>query len=159
MPRGFLHSGRSTSAHTSAAGMIRQMKHLRPSAEFRQAWQYQNLHYVAASHLAPSLTGVRYIDYVQRNIWNPLGMNNSFYNVSSARATGRLADGFVKVDRNDTECASRMKGGVGATRNRKLDQSCLGKTKSVGWFIPGDGEAHAGPGGVISCAEDMVSFR
>ncbi len=140
--------------------MIRQMRHLRPSAEFRQTWQYQNLHYVTASHLAPSLTGVRFIDYVQRNIWDPLGMKNSFYNISEARATGRLADGFVKVGRNMTECAIRMKDSTSdAMKNRKLDKSCLGKTKSIGWFIAGDGEAHAGPGGVITSANDMVSFQ
>jgi CubicO group peptidase (beta-lactamase class C family) len=136
------------------------MGHLRPSTGFRQAWQYQNLHYTTASHIVPSLTGVRFIDYVQKNIWDPMGMINSHYLISRARETGRLADGFVKVERNATECAHKMNGtdwsGVLRGQEVKVHRACLGETKSVGWFIAGDGEPHAGPGGVITCAEDMV---
>ncbi|KAJ7160945.1 beta-lactamase/transpeptidase-like protein, partial [Mycena filopes] len=76
--------------------VISRLKYLKPSAEFRQVFQYNNLMYAVLSYLPtvlhpskPSLAA-----YVQENIFDALGMNSTTYSFSRANATGKLADSF-----------------------------------------------------------------
>ena len=135
----------------SPSEIISSLRHLRPSTEFRKAWQYQNQHYVTLSHIIPTLTGVPFVDFVKQHIFGPVGLESATYNHTEAAVSGRRIDGFMRYDRNATECA-RVFGATG-----EVDRSCLGQTESFGWWTETDAIFEAGPGGVIMSTKDMVS--
>lgn len=126
---------------------------LRPSTEFRQAMQYNNYHYLVLSHIVTMLTGVNFPVWVHANIIKPLGMDNTFYNLTEARASGNLSDAFLRSGQNLTLCAERYNGA------QNLTTACVGHAESLGWFLTsGDALNIAGEGGVISCAKDMATW-
>jgi CubicO group peptidase (beta-lactamase class C family) len=150
------------------------MRHLRPSTEIRQEFQYNNLHYTALSHIIPTLTGVPYIEYVQEHIFDPLGMNATYDSIKAGKS-GRRTEGFSRQGRNKTLCEEEWEAqgkkqilghghqhehNQGETHLHKLKavpKSCVGEVKSLGWWTQTDGIFEAGPGGVILSGNDMAS--
>ncbi|KAF7373511.1 Beta-lactamase domain-containing protein [Mycena sanguinolenta] len=92
MPRHDLSLGISD----TALDIIKRMKYLKPSAEFRSKFQYNNLMYTTLSYLPTALLPSKptFAQYVHDNILEPLGMNSTTYSFQVANATNRLADGF-----------------------------------------------------------------
>lgn len=82
------------SANATVQQMIESFAHHRPSARVKTRWQYNNIAYSTASHLPEQLFGETFDDLVRDNVWEPLGMIQSYYNIQSARSTSRLANGF-----------------------------------------------------------------
>lgn len=74
------------------------MKFLRPSAEFREVWQYDNSMYTLLSYLPPLLLPSKtpFARYVKEYIFDPLGMNSTTYSFDVANSSGQLADGMTK---------------------------------------------------------------
>lgn len=73
---------------------VKRLKHLRTSTTFRETWQYNNCMYTLLSALPPLLTNVPYTEYVEKNIFRPLGLTGTTYNYEIAKDSGNLADGF-----------------------------------------------------------------
>jgi CubicO group peptidase (beta-lactamase class C family) len=124
------------------------MRHLHPSAEFRQSWQYTNLAYVVASSFPEYLYDIPYTTYVQDNIFTPLGMNDTTYDVQEASRTGRRADSFMRRNMNLSACMDDLKG-------KTFGKRCQGDVVDIGWMK--DTTRDAGAGGLITSARDMVS--
>lgn len=57
--------------------LVERLRYLRPSADLRTTYQYQNLMYMAAGHLIEHLTGRTWEEWVRERIFLPLGMTNS----------------------------------------------------------------------------------
>jgi CubicO group peptidase (beta-lactamase class C family) len=74
------------------------MKFLRPSAEFRDVWQYDNGMYVLLSYLPTILLPSKqpFARYVKEHIFVPLGMSSTTYSFDVANESGQLADGMTK---------------------------------------------------------------
>lgn len=125
---------------------------MRPSAEIREHWQYNNLHYMTLSHIVTTLSGTLFRDYVKTHIFDPLGLTAT-YNVTQAGLAGTRTDGFTHVKRNETSCAEQWSHG------RKLDAECLGGTEPLGWFMTEDTMFNDGAGGVQISGRDMVSLK
>ncbi|KAF8888605.1 beta-lactamase/transpeptidase-like protein [Infundibulicybe gibba] len=85
-PRDDLMYGRRDDTNT----ILRKIKHLKPSAGFRETWQYNNNMYSFLSNL-PSLLipGTNFIQYVKENIFEPLGMSSTTYSTSLAEGMAR----------------------------------------------------------------------
>ncbi|KAJ7101414.1 beta-lactamase/transpeptidase-like protein [Mycena belliarum] len=125
--------------------IIKRLKYLKPSSEFRQEFQYNNLMYTVLSYLPtvlhpskPSLA-----QYVQDNILNPLGMNASTYSYAFANSTGKLATGFAREGNSTT--------------NPLLPAV----THALPYWLPiggSDGNFLSGPGGVISTITDVAAW-
>ncbi|KAJ7075673.1 beta-lactamase/transpeptidase-like protein [Mycena belliarum] len=125
--------------------IIKRLKHLKPSSEFRQGFQYNNLMYTVLSYLPtvlhpskPSLA-----QYVKDNIFNPLGMNASTYSYAFANSTGNLANGFAREGNSTT--------------NPLLPAV----THALPFWLPiggSDGNFLSGPGGVISTITDVAAW-
>ncbi|WVQ81202.1 hypothetical protein IAT38_003324 [Cryptococcus sp. DSM 104549] len=132
--------------------IIANMRYLKPSAELRQAWQYNNLHYVTLSHIIPTLTNISFDAYVRANIFEPIGLTSTRLNATAALESGHRSDGFLRVGRNLTACNVewKAKGEVG--------KECLGEAGSIGWWTDGDSLFEAGPGGVTTSAKDMAKW-
>ncbi|GLB41349.1 putative beta-lactamase [Lyophyllum shimeji] len=123
------------------AAVVEKTKHLRPSAEFRDLWQYSNHMYVLLSTLPQRVLPSKspFVEYVQEHILDPLGMNATTYLYPVANATGDFADGFTREDGNPL--------GNGTVR-------------ALPYFGAGAGNntVLAGAGGVITNAVDMATW-
>ncbi|KAG9825359.1 beta-lactamase/transpeptidase-like protein, partial [Aureobasidium melanogenum] len=60
------------------------MRHLETSASFRTVFQYCNLFFTAVSHVLESVTGEPQADLLREWIFEPLGMNESYYSREDA---------------------------------------------------------------------------
>ncbi|MCX7922070.1 MAG: beta-lactamase family protein [Clostridia bacterium] len=60
------------------------------------AFEYSELNYVILGEIIQSVSGVPYETYIQKNIFEPLEMNHSFYSESEAKKNG-LATGYQSV--------------------------------------------------------------
>jgi len=115
--------------------------------------QYNNIHYWIIAEIVAYVTNSTYPEYVKANILDPLGLSSSTYNHTEAKETGQTSESFLRANRNRTRCSE-----VWAEQN-KLDRSCYGHPFSTSWFTTGDGLFMAGPGGLISSANDLVSHQ
>lgn len=115
------------------------MRYLRPSAEFREIFQYNNLLYHTLGYLPEALVNQTLSAYVDHHIFKPLGMTDSTYSIADAEKH-LLADGF-QISGQD------------------LRRGLNGTKKPIIPFYerPGEESVGAGSGGVISSARDMVS--
>ncbi|KAJ7730392.1 beta-lactamase/transpeptidase-like protein [Mycena maculata] len=140
MPRHDLSIGSSQ----TVPDLIDHMKYLKPSTEFRETFQYNNLMYITLSYLPTALLPSKppFAQYVQENIFDSLGMNATTYSFARANASGLLADGFARTS---------------AVTQNPINASAL---PIPFWFQAGgdEGNVASGPGGVISSANDIVTW-
>ncbi|KAJ7222488.1 beta-lactamase/transpeptidase-like protein [Mycena pura] len=129
----------------TVASIIKRMKYLKPSSEFRETFQYCNLMYSVLSYLPTALLPSKptLAQYVQESIFDKLGMNSTTYSFARANASGKLADSFA--------------------HEGDVTQNPLNGTRTVTHPIPfwlqtgGDeGNFASGPGGVISNINDLT---
>ncbi|KAJ9115375.1 hypothetical protein QFC24_006990 [Naganishia onofrii] len=141
-------------ANETKLSIISRLRHLRPSTEFRRDWQYNNLMYVVASTLPEYIYDIPFTDYVRENIFSPLGMADTTYDLKAAIETGHRADGFVRRHQNLSACIAD-----GQIAGGRYSKDCLGETACNGWFVGAeDAEWNAGPGGVITSGKDMATW-
>jgi CubicO group peptidase (beta-lactamase class C family) len=138
----------SNSANEDKESLTSRLRQLRPSAEFRQHWQYNNFAYAVASMFPEHLYGISFEEYVQANIFDPLGMVDTTFNGERAFSSGRRSDAFVRKGMNLDGCMHDID-------KAEIGKECQGELVNVG-FLP-QGAMSAGFGGIISCAKDMVS--
>ncbi|PPQ91367.1 hypothetical protein CVT25_004134 [Psilocybe cyanescens] len=123
------------------AQMISTLRYLRPSAEFRETFQYNNLMYETLSYLPYILLNQTYESYIAQHLFNPLNMTSSTYSVEEAEARGTLVDGF-QWDMQDL--LHRINGTLVPT---------------VPYFQrPGEERTWAGAGGVLTSARDLAMW-
>ena len=66
--------------------VLHNLRHLKPSGEFRADYAYDNLLYIVASEIIPAVTGNSWETFVEQRIMQPLGMKHCFAgNVSAKR--------------------------------------------------------------------------
>ncbi|KAF8879112.1 beta-lactamase/transpeptidase-like protein [Infundibulicybe gibba] len=128
--------------------IVSKTKFLRPSAEFREVFQYSNVMYMILSYLPTALlpSKIPFARYVKANIFDPLGLTSTTYSFDVANATGNLADGMSR-QRTPEEIRTNPLG--------------PGIPRPLPYFSPTggeDGNALSGPGGVISNAIDMAKW-
>jgi CubicO group peptidase (beta-lactamase class C family) len=75
---------------------IAALPHLPPTQPFRQAWQYNNLLYLTAGHLAGKLVGGTYEDAVRDRVLAPLGMTRTNFSVVATQADADHAKPYVR---------------------------------------------------------------
>ncbi|OCF32472.1 hypothetical protein I316_05899 [Kwoniella heveanensis BCC8398] len=133
--------------------VVANLRHLRPSTEFRQAWQYNNLHYVTLAAIVEQLSGLALPEFAQRYLLDPLDMTSTTYDASVAESSGKRSDGFQRMGMNLTACIDDLARGVEVN-----GKQCLGEQGSFGWWNKGDDPSGAGPGGIITSAADMTKW-
>ncbi|HEV3309547.1 MAG TPA: serine hydrolase [Chloroflexota bacterium] len=71
--------------------LIRRLRYLPPSADFRTVFQYQNLMYLTAGYLAGELAGSNWETAVRDRILDPLGMSSANFSVRDSQASHDFA--------------------------------------------------------------------
>lgn len=141
--------------------IVKTLRYLEPSADPHQSWQYSNLHYITLAHIVSTLSGMPFDEYVTEHIFRPLGMNRTMYNFTLARhlaGQGGMVDSFIRVGRNVTRCGEIWRSTDGwPIDGDVLEKACIGETVGVGWWSESDGLNNAGPWGIVTCGQDMVS--
>ncbi len=73
-----------------------RLRFLEPNADLRERWQYQNLMFMAAGHLAGELTGSTWEDLVANRLLTPLGMQNTVLLADLAQQKPDCASPYVE---------------------------------------------------------------
>ncbi|KZP01788.1 beta-lactamase/transpeptidase-like protein [Calocera viscosa TUFC12733] len=72
-------------------GVVSSLEHLRPIAELRERWKYNNMMFGVASYIVQKYSLQSYPDFVASRILTPLGMDSSTYNPQEAFDSGNLS--------------------------------------------------------------------
>ncbi|OOF96712.1 hypothetical protein ASPCADRAFT_514954 [Aspergillus carbonarius ITEM 5010] len=103
LPRHDQAYGHHLSRDTAVREIVRQLRHLPLTAPPRTKFQYCNLMYIAASHIIETLTGEWLGDIFAREIWHPLNMTATFFDLDDAKqAPEHLASGYYHSIDEDT---------------------------------------------------------
>ncbi|KAK0200076.1 beta-lactamase/transpeptidase-like protein [Desarmillaria ectypa] len=144
LPRHDLMYGRTD----NMTSILKRLRHLEPSAEFRDIYQYNNNMYMLLSYLPELLLPHKppFARYVKEHIFEPLGLTSTTYSVDVAQASGNLVQGMARDGVNKTENLF----GMGTPR----------AMWHPNWFLAGDedGNYKSGAGGVISSAKDAATW-
>ena len=89
--------GQKAAQPDNAKSITRNLINLPFNKPLRTDYQYSNLMYTVATHLIETVTGNSYSDFVKKRIWEPLGMSNTYHDVTGVEAGNaktRLAMGY-----------------------------------------------------------------
>jgi len=76
--------------------IVAALKHLPPTQPFRQSWQYNNLLFITAGHLAGRLDGGSFEEAVTNRILSPLKMARTNFEVEVTQADADFARPYVR---------------------------------------------------------------
>lgn len=93
--------------------VVRRLRHLQPSAQLRQTWQYNNLCYTTAGYIAGELAGSDWETALRERIFDRLGMKRSTVGRKSAQATGDNATPYEDSTGSNVAVPERGDGSVG----------------------------------------------
>ncbi|MEQ1630845.1 MAG: serine hydrolase [Planctomycetota bacterium] len=82
------------------ADMVRRLRHLELSHDLREAWQYNNLMYLTAGHLAERVGGSSWEELVRSRVLARLGMARSNFTVAEMQRDEDHAEPYRKDDDN-----------------------------------------------------------
>ena len=121
---------------TSVVEQVRKLRLLPPSAPLRTKWQYNNMMFIAVSHVIELVTGKSIRDVFDEWLWTPLNMSETYLGPESA--------GQCKVKNPD--CAM--------SRNYKWDNRMSTMQEIPLSALP---EA-SGAGGIVSNVDDYAKW-
>ncbi len=75
-------------ANRSIEDVVRSLKDVLPDRPVGQTEEYSNLNFIILGLVVEKVSGMSYGDYVQKNIFDPLGMANSFTDEAQAKRHG-----------------------------------------------------------------------
>jgi CubicO group peptidase (beta-lactamase class C family) len=75
----------------SREDLVRRLAYLKPTADLRAIWQYNNLMYLTAGYLVEVLTGKTWEDGVRAQVLNPLGMKRTNFSVADSQKDADFA--------------------------------------------------------------------
>lgn len=87
----------------SRSELFSRLKYLEPTADFRTLWQYQNLMFMTLGYLTGELSGTAWEDFIQRRIFDVLGMSSSKVTATEAKASPELSRGYREQKNKVTE--------------------------------------------------------
>ena len=82
----------------SRVEIFEKLRYLKPNASFRRRYQYQNLMFMAAGHLAERITGTDWHQLIDDRIFTPLAMERSNTSVRNIPGSGDYALPYVLHD-------------------------------------------------------------
>lgn len=78
--------------------ILRRVRFLKPSWSLRARFGYQNIMYLAAGQIIPSVTGKTWDDFVRERIFNPLGMTSTSTSIRALAGANNVATPHSKID-------------------------------------------------------------
>ena len=78
--------------------VLRRVRHLKPSWSLRSRYGYQNIMFLAAGEIIPTLTGKTWDEFISQRIFTPLGMKSSSTSIKSFAGGGNVATPHSKIN-------------------------------------------------------------
>lgn len=78
--------------------ILRRIRYLEPRSSFRSQFEYQNIMFLAAGQIIPSIAGISWDDFVKRRIFQPLGMNRTNTSISDLVNLPNVASSHTWID-------------------------------------------------------------
>lgn len=120
---------------------VRSLRDLPMTSTMREGFQYSNLNYITLSRIIEIISGKPYHEYAMEML-KEWGMNDAFFNLKEAAATGRLTEGHYHT-RDDAACAA----GTYPTPA----PGCVGEVHNLPNWLPGsDALGLAGGAGLMA---------
>lgn len=101
-------------AAVDRASLFERLRHLEPTADLRTRFQYQNLMYMTAGHLAGQVAGSSWEELVSGRVLDPLGMRATTLGIEGLRGARDRAIGYKEKDDDEG-------GGIEVAPYRDLD--------------------------------------
>lgn len=110
----FLHNSGAGNAdflwgdnHLNADEILEKMRLVKPSYSMRSSFIYQNIFYLATGKVIEKISGIPWADFVRQNVFQPLGMTNTFSQIAQVRSSNvsqlhYRIDGKIQVITRDT---------------------------------------------------------
>lgn len=80
------------------AEVLRRVRFLKPSWSLRSRFGYQNIMYLAAGQIIPSVTGKTWDDFMRERIFTPLGMKSTSTSIKSFSGVDNVATPHSKIE-------------------------------------------------------------
>lgn len=78
--------------------VLRRIRYLEPSSSVRSRFGYQNVMYLAAGQIIPSITSKTWDQFVAERIFSPLGMKNSGTSITTLSKSNDVATPHAEID-------------------------------------------------------------
>ena len=78
--------------------VLRRIRHLKPTWSMRAHFGYQNIMFLAAGQIIPSITGKTWDDFVRERIFIPLGMKATSTSIKALANSDNVATPHTKLD-------------------------------------------------------------
>ncbi|MCB0712267.1 MAG: serine hydrolase [Ignavibacteriae bacterium] len=78
--------------------LFHRLRYLKPTAELREKWQYQNLMFMTAGLVAERVTGKSWEELVQERIFDPLSMRRANFSVDDMQKSADYAMPYAEVE-------------------------------------------------------------
>jgi CubicO group peptidase (beta-lactamase class C family) len=100
-------------AKRTRAELVAALKYLEPNESFREKFQYQNLMFLTAGHLAAEVAGMSWEEVIRTRILDPLGMKNTNFAVSLSQKGRDFATPYTLKDKVASDIPFRVIDTVG----------------------------------------------
>ena len=100
-------------AKLSRPELVARLVHLEPNEDFREKFQYQNLMFLTAGHLAAEVAGTSWEEVIRSRILDPIGMKNSNFAVSESQKSRDFATPYTLKDKTAVDIPFRVIDAVG----------------------------------------------
>jgi CubicO group peptidase (beta-lactamase class C family) len=74
----------------NAKSLTRNLRNLAFVQPLRTTFIYNNIMYSVATHLVETVSGIPYAEFLKKKIWNPLGMTNTFHDITDIEANNAM---------------------------------------------------------------------
>ncbi|WP_316804632.1 serine hydrolase [Pedobacter nototheniae] len=111
------------SSTVSKKQIIHNLRYLKPVSSFRTQWDYDNLLYIVAGEVIERTAGVKYEDFIESKIMQPLGMTKSALSFNRLKDKSNIIDahapvnGKISVIPKDFSENSNAAGGINTSVN------------------------------------------
>jgi len=78
--------------------ILRRIRYLKPSSSMRSRFGYQNVMFLAAGQIVPSVTGKDWDDFMRERVFVPLGMTTSGTSIKAFNGSNNVAAPHAKFD-------------------------------------------------------------
>jgi len=78
--------------------ILRRVRYLKPSWSLRSRFGYQNIMFLAAGQIIPSITGKTWDDFIRERIFTPLGMKSSNASIRAFAGATNVATPHSRLD-------------------------------------------------------------
>jgi CubicO group peptidase (beta-lactamase class C family) len=77
--------------------ILRRVRYLKPSWSLRSRFGYQNIMFLAAGQIIPSITGKSWDQFIRERIFTPLGMKSTNASIKALTASANVASPHSKI--------------------------------------------------------------